>query len=477
MGWAARARSKGSGRVLARLKEWLEQKIWERSADDGWRRPTYTALQIAYALVRDLMEGQISLRAMSLVYTTLLSLVPLLAITFSVLKGFGVHNQIEPFLLNALAPLGDQGQEVAERIIGFVNNMQVGVLGSVGLVMLIYTVVSLIQKVEMAFNSIWNVGQNRSLAARFSGYISILVLGPLLVFSSLGISATVSSSSAMAAISTVPGVGFVLHEAGRLIPYVIIISAFTLLYRFLPNTRVKILSAFIGGAVAGVLWESVGWAFAAYVVKSSNYSAIYSAFATLILFMIWLYVAWLILLVGCSVAYYHQHPECVVAKRRDLQLNLRGQEHLALAVAAWIAKCFQDGAPPPDVEQLVQRYEVPSATVEAVLAMLEQAGLIRCLEGKRPGYVPARPPEATQAIAVLTAARGAGPGRMRLSATLAGQPGVLAAAKSVEEAIEEALAGVTLKDLAEGRGQAAETAAGGAAEDANSVRKGPRAAL
>ena len=102
---------------------------------------------------------------------------------------------------------------------------------------------------------------------------------------------------------------------------------------------------------------------------------------------------------------------------------------------------------------------MPAGIVDAVLAMLEQSGFIRCLEGKRPGYVPARPPEATEAIAVLTAARGAGPGRMRLSAKLAGQPGVLSAAQSVEDAIERALAGVTLKDLAEGRGQAASATA------------------
>lgn len=458
--------------MIARLKEWLEQKIWEQSASRGWRRPAFAALRIAYALTRDVTEGTLSLRAMSLVYTTLLSLVPLLAITFSVLKGFGVHNQIEPFLMGVLAPLGDQGQEIAARIIGFVDNMQVGVLGSVGLVMLIYTVVSLIQKVEMAFNSIWNVGQTRPLAARFSGYISILVLGPLLVFSSLGISATVSSSSAMSALSAIPGVGFVLHELGRLIPYAIIISAFTLLYKFLPNTRVKWLSAAIGGVIAGFLWESVGWAFAAYVVKSNNYSAVYSAFATLILFMIWLYVAWLILLAGCSVAYYHQHPECVVAKRRDLQLSLRGQEHLALALAAWIAKRFQDGAPPPDAEELVQRYEVPSGPVEAELAVLEAAGFIRCLEGKRAGYVPTRPPETIAAIAVLAAARGAqgagGPGRMRLASRLEAQPGVAAAAEAVERAIERALEGLTLKDLAEGRGQAA---------SADSGRKDARVAL
>ncbi|HEY4136791.1 MAG TPA: YhjD/YihY/BrkB family envelope integrity protein [Alphaproteobacteria bacterium] len=467
--------------MIARLKEWFERIIWEQSGATGWRRPLLVAVQIAYALVRDLTEGQLSLRAMSLVYTTLLSIVPLLAITFSVLKGFGVHNQIEPLLMGMLAPLGDQGNEIAARIIEFVDKMQVGVLGSVGLVMLIYTVVSLIQKVEMAFNAIWNVGRNRSLAARFSGYISILVLGPILVFSSLGVSATVSSSSAMMAISSLPVLSFVLHQAGLLIPYVIIIAAFTLLYKFLPNTRVKFLSALIGGVVAGVLWESVGWAFAAYVVKSSNYSAIYSAFATLILFMIWLYVAWLILLVGASVSFYHQHPECVVAKRRDLQLSLRGQEHLVLAVAAWIAKCFQDGAPPPDVEQLVQRYQVPAVTVEATLAMLERAGFIRCIEGKRAGYVPARPPEATEAATILDAARGAGPGRMRLTATLEGQPAVLRVAKAVEAAVDRALKGVTLRDLAEGTALATEEAgekvAGQGAAERTVPAKMPRTAV
>ena len=455
--------------MIDQFKQWLERKIWEQSASRGWRRPAFTALRIAYALTRDVTEGTLSLRAMSLVYTTLLSLVPLLAITFSVLKGFGVHNQIEPFLMGVLAPLGDQGSEIAARVIGFVDNMQVGVLGSVGLVMLIYTVVSLIQKVEMAFNSVWNVAQTRPLAARFSGYISILVLGPILVFSSLGISATVSSSSAMSAVAAIPGVGFVLHELGRLIPYAIIITAFTLLYKFLPNTRVHWLSAAVGGVIAGFLWESVGWAFAAYVVKSNNYSAVYSAFATLILFMIWLYVAWLILLAGCSVAYYHQHPECVVAKRRDLQLSLRGQEHLALALAAWIAKRFQDGAPPPTAEEMVQRYEVPSGPVELELAVLEAAGFIRCLEGKRAGYVPTRPPESIPAIAVLAAARGAqgagGPGRMRLASKLQAQPAVAAAAEAVERAIERALEGLTLKDLAKA-----------AALDEDNPREAPRAA-
>ena len=435
--------------LIDKLGAGLEKLLWEEpAAASHGRRVLLQPARIFYALIRDLVDGQLNLRAMSLVYTTLLSLVPLLAITFSVLKGFGVHNQIEPLLLGVLAPLGEQGSEIAKRIIEFVDKMQVGVLGSVGLVMLLYTVVSLIQKIELALNSIWRIGKSRPLAMRFTSYVSVLFLGPILIFSALGISATVSSSSAMLAISSVPGVGVLMHQAGRLIPYIIIIFAFTLLYKFLPNTRVKILSALIGGVVAGVLWETVGWAFAAYVVKSSNYPAIYSAFATLILFMVWLYVAWLILLIGASVSFYRQHPECIVARREELNLSLRGQEQLALAIVAWIARCFYNGTSPPDIDDLVQKYKMPTTIVAATLKTLEKGGFIRCLEGQRETYAPARPPEAIMAAQVLAAARSTGHERISLTARLDGQPAVARAAATAEAAGEQALVGLTIKDLA-----------------------------
>ena len=150
--------------IVETLKAKLEKVLWEDSESvPRWRRALLGPARILYAVVRDLAEGQINLRAMSLVYTTLLSLVPLLAITFSVLKGFGVQNQVEPLLLRAFEPLGEQGAEIAERIIGFVNNMQVGVLGSVGLGLLIFTVISLMQKIEESFNFIWHVSQLRGV--------------------------------------------------------------------------------------------------------------------------------------------------------------------------------------------------------------------------------------------------------------------------------------------------------------------------
>ena len=114
---------------------WWNSLVWEseRESLPKWLRPFLTSLRIGHLMVQDLMEGQLTLRSMSLVYTTLLAMVPLLALSFSVLKGFGVHNQLEPILLNFLAPLGGRGVEITHRVIEFVDNIKVGVLGTLGL--------------------------------------------------------------------------------------------------------------------------------------------------------------------------------------------------------------------------------------------------------------------------------------------------------------------------------------------------------
>ena len=193
-------------------------------------RPMLSALRIGHLIIRDLLEGQLTLRSMGLVYTTLLAIVPLLAVSFSVLKGFGVHNQLEPIMLNVLAPLGDKGVEITRTIIGFVDNIKVGVLGSLGLVLLFYTVVSLIQKIERAFNYTWRVSDQRPIMQRFSDYLSVILIGPVLVFSAIGITASVSSVSVVKDAMDIEAVSMVFTFFSRLIPYLLIILAFTYLY-------------------------------------------------------------------------------------------------------------------------------------------------------------------------------------------------------------------------------------------------------
>jgi len=431
----------------------LMRGIWapDLAAMPAWRAWPLRGARIAYAVGRDLAEGGLSLRAMSLVYTTLLSLVPLLAISFSVLKGFGVHNQVEPALLSLLAPFGAQGAEIAARIVDFVDNVRVGVLGSVGLALLVYTVISLMQKIERALNYVWHVQQERSWGQRFSSYLSVVVVGPVLIFASVGVTASVTGMAGEGgALSTLP-LSAVLELIGRVVPYLMVIGAFTFIYAFMPNTRVRLVSALAGGIAAGILWESMGWAFAAYVVGSAKYSAIYSAFATLIIFMIWLYLGWLVLLVGASVSFYHQNPDRMRAGRGADGIANRDRERLALLVAALVARSYAEGAGPVAPAALVEIARCPPFRLTPVIDTLTGAGILVAGGPAGAGLLPARPPDAIAVADILDAIRGAyePAGDPALSPpTPFADPGVDGAMAEIETAMAAALSGMTLADLA-----------------------------
>jgi membrane protein len=315
--------------------------------------------RLMLVLGRDLLSEQRTLRAMGLVYTTLLSIVPLLALTFSVLKAFGVYNQIGPALHGFLAPLGENADEINARIIQFIQNMNVGVLGSVGLALLLYTSVSLVQKVEEAFNRIWHIAAPRSMGEWFSRYLSVLMVRPILIFSATGITATATNLHVVQALLAMEPFGRLAFAVGKLLPYVLVIVAFSFLYMFVPNSRVRLGPALAGGAIGGVLWQSAGWAFASFVASAATYSAIYSSFAILVLFMIWLYVSWLILLFGASVAFYRQHPEYVVAPGGEPHLSNRMRERVALVVMSLIADHYHKGRPGWTMQQLSQALTCP----------------------------------------------------------------------------------------------------------------------
>ena len=434
------------GPVGALAQRWL----WDVDLGGlpAWRRLALWTLRIGHACLRDLAEGQLTLRAMSLVYTTLLSLVPLLAISFSVLKGFGVHNQVEPLLLGFLEPLGDKGVEITERIVGFVDNIKVGVLGFLGFVLLFYTVISLMQKIERAFNYTWRISRERTLGQRFRDYFSVIIIGPVLVFSSLSITASIMSDQVVQALTAIEPFGTLLHLAGRLVPYLLIVAAFTFIYAFMPNTKVRLGSALVGGLVAGVLWNAAGWAFASFVVSTAKFTAIYSTFATLIMFMVWLYLAWLILLTGASIAFYHQNPEYIRAGRGVLHISNRLKERMALTLVALIGARHYDGGPPWTGESLTQEIGLPMEATLLVLEGLEEAGLLSRTASEPTAYVPGRPFDETPVAAALEAVRRANEPSYLGPALMTDNAAVSRLITDLDEAATSALAGHTLKDLA-----------------------------
>ena len=428
----------------------LDRLIWQAdlSRQPAWRAALFTALRMLSAIGRDLAKGQLTLWAMSLVYTTLLSLVPLLAISFSILKGFGVHNQIEPMLLGVLEPLGDKGVEITERIIEFVDNVKVGVLGSLGFALLFYTVVSLMQKIERAFNTVWHVGQERSLGQRFRDYLSVLVISPALIFAAVGIGASIASLSIVGTLSAIEPLGSVIKFAGKLIPFLMISAAFSFMYAFIPNTKVQVRAALSGGLVAGLMWNVLGWVFASFVVGSAKYTAIYSTFATLIFFMIWLYVGWLILLIGANIGFYVQNPAYLRGHGGSQRLSHRAREKLALTVISLIARHHYLQLPAWSAEALSQELHLRNDPVRDVLEALEQADLIKATADQPATYLPARPFEVATIDQVLAAARHGGTGGDLSHDGISAPAAVDSAVSAFEAAAAAALEGTTIKELA-----------------------------
>lgn len=375
------------------------QELINKAENFLWREVPSTApwvertgmrtLQITYALLRDLAEGHLSLRAMSLVYYTVIAFVPLLALTFAVLKGLGVHNAMEPALLSVLQPfLGEYATQVTTNLVSFVDNVRVDVLSVVSLGVLLYTVLTMMQRIELSFNFIWSVNRPRTLAHRVSEYLFAVIVSPLLILLSVGIASYVSTNVFVRFLENLAFGAFLLQIIATVMPFLFMSLAFAFAFSFIPNTRVQFGSAFLGGVVTAVAWKIMGWVFQNFITVYSANAIIYAAFFAIILLMLFIYLGWLMLLIGSSVAYYHQHPAKMRTGRKPLQLSLRMQEELGLTVAYLIAKRFQKGMQPWSADELQAYTQLSSPVLESTLEVLQDIGFISPTEDSPRRYLP-----------------------------------------------------------------------------------------
>lgn len=405
------------------------------------------AIRILHLVIRDLKEGMITLRAMGLVYTTILALVPLIAVSFSVLKGFGVHNQIEPMLLILLEPLGDKGAEITHKLIEFVDNTKAGVLGTLGMLLLLYTVVSLLQKIERSFNYTWRVTHHRPIRQRFSDYLTVVFIWPVLLFTALGLTASLSSMTIMEKVSQYETIGFLFNVVGMLVPYLLVIAAFTFIYIFIPNARVKFSAALAGGIVSGVLWESASWLFATFVANSVNYTAIYSAFATMIIFVIWLYVIWLILLVGCSISFYAQSPGFRTLERYSTNVSNRQREMIALNIMFLVGKAFYYKKSPLTIDCLVKQMCIGNELTEYIIGRMLKAKLLIETSGPSEAYVPYGDLEQLLISDIVSSVRDINNNNQIDSNAHHIDPVISTLQYEIDQSIMNKLSGLTIKDI------------------------------
>jgi len=370
--------------MFAKLQEIIETLVWGDLLEKRglFGRFVATILRYIYGLGRDIMFGQLTLRSMSLVYTTLLSVVPLIAFSFSVLKGLGKHKELEPLLYDLVAPLGPQGREMTDQVIALVDNVKGGVLGGISLAFFIYTAISMVQKVEESFNYVWYVSKPRSFSRRFSEYFFVLLIGPIVMVVALGVLASIQSNKVVQLVLTNESLGPIFVIGSKFTPYLLISGVFTFLYMYMPNTKVKFKSALVGGFAGGILWASAGAFFATFILYASRTQLIYSGFAVAITTLIWLYLSWLILLIGAQLAFYYQNPAFLRIGRREPRLSNAMRERLALNVMYLVGKAFREPNKSTNLHEICRQLKMPSISLAPVVNALESAGLLTTTENE-----------------------------------------------------------------------------------------------
>ena len=359
-------------------------------------------VQFVIALWDQFIRDKVIIRASGLAYSSLLATVPLVAVIFAVLTAFGALDdlqvKVQGFLLSNFLPT--QQEEMLALVDQFTANM--AKLGFLGFVFLTLAAILLLDSIENNFNDIYHVTSRRRLISKITAYTSVLVFGTLFIGTSLSISARIETAL-RGGISV--DLSWINRQTGWLYPLGLAFLAFLVLYTVVPFTRVRFKSAVIGAATSAVFFEAGKQLFADWVGQSVSYSTIYGSLAVVPIFLIWLYITWIVVLIGLEVAFTHQYFMTLLRSRAVRGGPEGDQVGTGLRLFTLVAQRFVAGQDPPSCDQLSRRLLVPLEIVEKRLNRLEDVGLIRrvALGSGTEGVVPARPPDAVMASEVIEA--------------------------------------------------------------------------
>jgi membrane protein len=337
-------------------------------------------------------------KASALTYYSLLSLVPLLAMAFAIAKGFGIQAYIENVINTTLSDKPEFAAQIQEFATALLNNTNGGVIAGVGLVVLFWSIIKLMGNIESALNHIWAVKKQRSFTRKITDYFTIVLLTPLLLYVSNSATSFISSSVASLAAtgSWVQSVAGLLAFVINLLPYSLIWFAFALLYMVMPNTRVAFRSAFLGGFIAGVVFQLVQYAYIRFQIGVSNYNTIYGSFAALPLFLIWLQTSWVVVLLGAEIAYAAQNITNFESEVASNNMSHTLKNTLSLWVLHTIIVNFDTGKPAPSLSELSEELSIPQKLLNTLLMRLVDANLLyenKSSDDKRSTFSPAVSPD------------------------------------------------------------------------------------
>ena len=363
-----------------------------------WQSAMLIIGRVLYMAATRFLENLCHLRASALTFYTLLSIVPVMAMAFGVAKGFGLEEKLLTVIHENLASHSDVVTKVVEFAQSLLANTRGGLVAGIGVALLFWTVIKLMSNIESSFNAIWEITKDRSVFRKISEYLSIMIIAP--VFLIISSSATVFIAAflrdAVQRVDALQVVGPVLLAVMGLVPYFMLWVLFTFIYVVMPNTRVRLKPAFIAAIVAGTTFQMAQWGYVNFQVGVVKYNAIYGSFAALPLFLIWLQLAWLIVLFGGEVAFALQNFRKYLPGSRQPGRRLRAdfRRRVILLVASHLASRFKLGQPPQTSSMMADQLRLTEISVREAVSDLERAGVIIKVpqDGAEPGYQPAADP-------------------------------------------------------------------------------------
>ena len=382
--------------MVAKVIKFITTDIWRIRLKELSRGKYFLIKQIRIILValRGFGEDKCQLRASALTFYSLLAFVPMLAMAFGIAKGFG----FEEFLQKEIMKLPLEA-EVMERVIEFANSLlgsaKGGLIAGIGVALLFWMVIKVLGNIERSFNDIWGVKKARSIGRKFSDYLSIMLICPLLLIMSSSLTVFVVSQVKLI-IQRIELLGFfspLVFTGLRLLPYCVIWVLFSFIYIFMPNTKVKFSAGILAGVVAGTIYQVVQWAYFYFQIGVVRYNAIYGSFAALPLFLIWLQISWLVVLLGAEISFAYQNVETYEFEPDSLLVSHSFKRLLSLWVAHLLVKNFCAGENPRTATQISHALEIPIRLVREILYELMESGIISETGGEgvaENAYQPAR---------------------------------------------------------------------------------------
>lgn len=402
-------------KFINQLIQFLNTDIWRIRAGKLPRSQSFLINQLRIVLLafRGFTEDKCQLRASALTFYSLLSIVPVLAMAFGIAKGFGLDQLLEKQILDKMP-----GQEqVIEQMIGYANvfleNTKGGIIAGVGVALLFWTVIKVLGNIEDSFNEIWGIKKERSLSRKFSDYLSIMLICPILLVTSSSLTVLVTSQVkfVLAQLSFLGPVSTVILFVLQFLPYCVMWILFTFIYIFMPNTKVHFRSGLMGGIIGGTVYQLLQWAYITFQVGVSNYGAVYGSFAALPLFLVWLQISWLIVLFGAEISFAEQNVDTYEFEPDSLKASGAFKKLVALSISHLCVKRFDKAQPPLTAYEIAHELEMPIRLVRLMLFELTESGVlseVKPEDGKSSSYQPARDIEdlTIQSVSDLLDAKG-----------------------------------------------------------------------